>query len=103
VVAFSVRLRRLKEDRRVTAKEIAKACGVSPQTVYGWLAGKSPKYKHLASLSEYFGTTTDYLVHGNRSTERIATARELIRIGPKLTDSQLNLLLMMARELVKQT
>lgn len=100
---FHDRLRDLKEQKKVLAKEIAEACGVTPQSVHGWLKDILPRTKHLSSLAAYFGTTTDYLVHGNPSPERVAIIRELLRLGAKLSDSQLKALLITAREFVKQT
>jgi transcriptional regulator with XRE-family HTH domain len=96
------RLRELKQKRRVTAKEIAKASGVSPQTVYGWLAGKVPRSKHLASVASFLGVTTDYLVHGDQAGPRSELIQELRACVPQLTTSQLIVLLMMARELARK-
>jgi len=103
VATLADRLRRLKDERRVFDKEIAAGCGVSTQMVNRWLKGAMPRAKHLTSLAEYFHTTVEYLVHGNRPAARIATARELIKIGRKLTDSQLHALLVVAREYLKQS
>ncbi|QOD81911.1 helix-turn-helix domain-containing protein [Chromobacterium haemolyticum] len=97
------RLRALKNQHRVTIKEIARACEVSQTTVYGWLSGKMPKSKHLAKQAEYFRVTTDYLVHGNRSTERTAMLLELQQLAPWIGNEELRALLITARIFAKRT
>lgn len=93
------RLRALKNERRVTAKEIARGCGVSPQSVQNWLSGKTPRSKHLASLSSYFGVSTDYLVHGERDAQREGIEQELAKLLPQLSTSQIYAVLIIVREL----
>lgn len=44
-------LRRLIEDKRTHAKELAQVAGVAPSTVYRWIDGESePDFTHLARL-----------------------------------------------------
>lgn len=93
------RLRELKNNRRVTAKEIARACGVSPQAVQSWLSGKSPRSNHLASLSAYFGVTVDYLAHGERDAQRAEIEQELAQLLPQLNTKQLYAVLIIVREI----
>lgn len=100
---FHERLRKLKKKRRVTAKEIARACQVAPQSVYGWLNDVSPRSIHMASLSSFFGVTTDWLVNGNQSPTRTEIVRELREIIPQLTEAELRALLAVAREFSKKT
>lgn len=87
---FSNRLRKLKRQRGVTAKEIAAACQVSMQTVYGWLKDTMPKNNNLLSLSAYFGVSPDWLANGETSPARTAMVHELTTLLPQLSDQQLH-------------
>ncbi|OQS39783.1 hypothetical protein B0T40_03350 [Chromobacterium haemolyticum] len=97
------RLRRLKHEHRAAAKEIANAVGVSPTTVHNWLSGTMPKSNHIAKLSEYFGVTADYLVNGLQPKKRVAAISEINQIITKLSQSQLDAILIIARELAKKS
>lgn len=100
---FKDRLRALSKARRLTAKDIAKVCGVSPKTVYDWRMGAyMPRQKTLAPLAEVLGTTTDYLIHGDMDRHRAEIIRELRSIVPRLTSSQLSAILTVAREFQQQ-
>lgn len=99
---FPHSLRKLKRRRSLTAKQIASACGVSTQTVYGWLNGKMPRINHLNSLSAYLGVSKDYLLHGDNPEDVSRLLAELNAILPHLTQSQLYALVVVAREMNAQ-
>lgn len=96
---FPNTLRKLKRRRSLTAKQIAAACDVSTQTVYGWLNGKMPRIKHLNSLSAYLNVSKDYLLHGENPEDVSRVLAELNTILPHLSQSQLYAILIVAREM----
>ncbi|NHR07625.1 helix-turn-helix transcriptional regulator [Chromobacterium haemolyticum] len=99
---FAERVRRLKERRGVTVEEIAFACAVTEPTVYGWLKTTMPRNNHLASLATFLDVTVDHLVHGDRSETRDEIVHELRTLVPQLSNYQLTVLLMTAKEFAKK-
>lgn len=93
------RLRSLQAKDRRTLKEIALACGVSPQAVGGWLKGSRPRNKHLASLAAFFKVSVDYLVHGDNSVGRRIALDELMIEASELDYIDIKALVIMARHL----
>lgn len=93
------RLRSLQAKDRRTLKEIALACGVTPQAVGGWLKGSRPRRKHLASLAAFFNVSVDYLLHGSGSLGRTIALEELMAEASELDYQDIKALVMMARHL----
>ena len=62
---FQDRLYRLRKERGISQEELANAVGVSRQAVQKWESGASaPDVGNLVALSDFFGTTLDYLLKG---------------------------------------
>ena len=62
---ISARIRKLKEDKGISDKEIAETLMVSSQAVSKWMYGKSlPDIEHLYNLAGLFGVSVDYLISG---------------------------------------
>ena len=61
---FSYRLKKIREERKLTQTELATLLGYKNYTtVSKWESGDSlPRGKDLKRLAEYFGVTTDYLL-----------------------------------------
>lgn len=59
---FHKRLDELKEERGETQTNIAKALGISPQTLSYYFNGREPNYDLLCKIAEYFDVSTDYLL-----------------------------------------
>ncbi|MBP4049047.1 helix-turn-helix transcriptional regulator [Chromobacterium violaceum] len=95
------RLRRLKRRTRATIRAIAAFCKVSEATVYGWLKSTYPRINHMAKLAEFFDVTIDYLVHGELSEKRDQIVLELRTLVPDLSTDQLYIMLLTARQFVK--
>ena len=56
-------LRRLMEERNVTQETLAKYCGTQRQTIGQWKDGNTkPDIMALKKISEFFNTSTDYLL-----------------------------------------
>jgi transcriptional regulator with XRE-family HTH domain len=101
---FQARLRHLKQRDRIIAKEIARACGVSVQAVFGWLSGTSmPKPQNVVALAKMFGVSSDHLINGDADSVR-AESLDLIRAAlPTLSNDKLELLAKVAVEFSKST
>ena len=57
------RVRLLRTERGETQEELARAVGMSKETVAGWEAGRrDPDTAMVVRLAEYFGVSTDYLL-----------------------------------------
>lgn len=71
--ATGIRLRRIMEQKKITAKCIQQYLGLScVQSIYRWLSGRSmPTIDHLYALSELFRMPLDDIVVGNRTYQRL--------------------------------
>lgn len=59
------RIQSLRKSRGLSQEELAEKIGVSRQAVSKWESGQSiPDIEKIISLSNYFETTTDYLLKG---------------------------------------
>ena len=59
------RIQNLRKARGISQEELAVKAGVSRQAVSKWESGQStPDIEKVIFLSDYFGTTTDYLLKG---------------------------------------
>ena len=97
--AFKDRLASLKSHQKITAKEIAKFCDVSPVTVFKWLGGRSvPRMQHMAKLAGMLGVTSDYLVHGDQEPKREAAIEKLRAALPNLSTKQIMLIVELSDE-----
>jgi len=64
---FAERLRFLRDKRGLSSLELGKSVGLSHVSIGNFLDGQLPKSEHLASLAEFFGVSTDWLL--GRDTE----------------------------------
>ena len=71
--ATGIRLRRIIEQKKITAKCIQQYLGLAcVQSIYRWLSGRSmPTIDHLYALSELFRMPLDDIVVGNRTYQRL--------------------------------
>lgn len=66
----SERLRALQEEKRLSAKDLARIAGVSTVAVYKWLNGDGePTNERLERLAEFFNVTPGYLRYGEVGTD----------------------------------
>ena len=66
----SERLRALQEEKRLSAKDLARIAGVSTVAVYKWLNGDGePTNERLERLAEFFKVTPGYLRYGELGTD----------------------------------
>lgn len=92
-------LRRLREDRGLTQKDMAEKLQVSKPTYCHYETGRyEPDLKTISWLADYFGCSIDYLL-GHQTSNIIHldsfTAKEKVAINlmKELDDDQLTLLL----------
>ena len=64
VSSFPTRLKELREERRLSQRELADAVGMSNATIAHWETGRYiPKLdENLFNLANYFNVTLDYIV-----------------------------------------
>lgn len=90
------RIRAKRIARGLTQQALAERLGAAQSSVNQWEAGKAEPRKHLAGIAEVLGTTTDFLLYGERGVTkqwgddvRTRKLRELLtRLGPHLSDSE---------------
>lgn len=60
---FGVRLKHLREERKLLSKDFAKIMNVEPATITNWEKGnRFPKDSMLVKIADYFDCSTDYLL-----------------------------------------
>ena len=60
---FRKRLKELRTEKGLKAKELAKILDCVPTTITNYETGyRTPDYENLISLADFFQTTTDYLL-----------------------------------------
>lgn len=64
------RIQNLRKQKGISQEELADRIGVSRQAVSKWESGQTaPDIEKIVLLSNYFDTTTDYLLKGIKPTE----------------------------------
>ena len=65
---FSIALKELRENKKLSQKQLAADLHISQSTVGMWESGKrEPNFEMLTKLADYFNVSTDYLI-GNSDT-----------------------------------
>lgn len=65
------RIQALRKEKGISQEELAAQMGISRQAVSKWESGQSiPDLEKVVLLSEYFETTTDYLLKGTAPTQQ---------------------------------
>lgn len=60
---FQIRLKELREKKKISQRELAKLLGFSQGTVGNWESGiRKPTFKTLYKLADYFNVSVDYLM-----------------------------------------
>lgn len=99
---FSDLLKNLRNQKRITQPQLAKAVGVSPGNISDWETGRSkPGYVALATLSRFFDVSADYLLELNSSPVKTGVDLSDYKIeqglscdGSPLTDDEADLVAM---------
>lgn len=62
-MAFSEMLKKLREERHLSQKDVADYLGITRQAIASYeLAKREPDYEVLRKLADYFGVSVDYLL-----------------------------------------
>ena len=82
---FGRRLKGLMQDRSLTQLELAKATGISQQSLSGWVRGEHiPKGRRLAVLAEYFDVPPRELCPEAYDQNAVNLARSNVTFSPIL-------------------
>lgn len=84
------RIRKLRKDKKLTQKDVAKILGISDAAVVHWEKDvNTPKLEHLTTLAPTLNTTVDYIMYGKtESEENVKGYRPVTRMLPVLTHVQ---------------
>ena len=64
--AFQIRLKALREEKKMSQREFAEIFGVAQSTVGNWEAGiREPELETIKRLADYFDVSTDFLLGRN--------------------------------------
>lgn len=78
---FSLRLKELRENLKLSQQAFANKLGVSQSTVGMWESAKrEPDYKTTEAIAKFFNVSVDYLMGYNIEPAEIATARARTKI-----------------------
>lgn len=92
------RLKEIRKERKITAKQLAKVLNVSESTISLYENGKrEPDLKTLLNIAEYFNVSVDYLIGKTDEKEKLIKdigtisirGRDGSVIESELSDSQL--------------
>jgi len=75
---FAERLRILRDQRGLTNVELGRSVGLSHVSIGNFLEGQLPKSEHLATIAEYFGVTTDWLLGREKKEAPSPALREAV-------------------------
>ena len=77
---FAKRLRGVREDANVSAKELAEAVGINATTIYRYETAefKGVKASLLSAIAEYLGVNPDYLIGATDQKHTVKEAEELL-------------------------
>lgn len=63
MIKFSERLKEIRNERKLTQKEVAKQLNISTTCYAGYEQGyREPDYQTLRKICKYFNVTSDYLL-----------------------------------------
>jgi len=58
-------LKKLIQEKGISARDVAKGCRISQSTLTSILSGRSTNPENLLSLSKFFGVSLEFLLTGN--------------------------------------
>ena len=59
---FNERFRILKDESKLSSKELSKQLNIAPSTLSYYLKDREPNYDILVQIADYFDVTTDWLI-----------------------------------------
>ena len=96
---LNTRLKELRKENGITQSELAKSLNVSRSSIAMYENGERiPSYETLEAISDFFNVSILYLL-GKESLDY--SNEELFKINEKLSNNQKNLLLAIAKQILK--
>ena len=88
---FAQRLRAVREERGITAKELAEALGINTTTIYRYETAefKSVKSPILHAIADYLNVNPHYLIGATDNKHTVKEAEDLLN---SITDAEKSLL-----------
>lgn len=84
------RIRALRQARRLSQAQVARAAGITPQAVSDLETGKTQNPAYLSELARALGTTAEYLRYGDAVRETAQTYQaDLDKITEIITTGRL--------------
>ncbi|APU48400.1 LexA family protein [Acinetobacter junii] len=92
--SIGIRIRKLRKDKKLTQKDLAKILGISDAAIVHWEKDVNiPKLEHLNILAPTLNTTIDYIMYGKSDTsDKVVDFRPITRMLPVLTYVQCGLM-----------
>ena len=60
---FNIKLKELREEKRLSAKELSQALNITMRTIHRWESGQHvPDVDVIIAVAKFFEVTTDYLL-----------------------------------------
>lgn len=85
------RLKAIRNQKKVTQKEVSDALGISPNTYKNYEQGmREPNNEMLCKLADYFSTTTDFLLGRAPQTDPIQLLMSQTVLSPQELEEQFN-------------
>lgn len=82
---LSTKIKTLREDKRLTTKELAEMVGVTHATCMNWEKGTRPRDKYLKPMANIFGITVTNLLDINEWNTDDPTRNDLYLVEYKET------------------
>ena len=98
MIIFAYRLKEVRENRNISAEELAEAIGVNKATIHRYEAGyfKSIKLDKLDKIAEFLNVSKSYLIGDSDSKYYKETFNSVFEVKPKelseILDISINLL-----------
>lgn len=88
------RIRKLRKDKKLTQKDLAKILGITDAAIVHWEKDVNiPKLEHLNIMAPTLNTTIDYIMYGKSDTsDNVIDFRPITRMLPVLTYVQCGLM-----------
>ena len=88
---FAQRLKAAREERNISAIELAEALGINKATIYRYETAEIGKIKQVTinAIADYLGVNPDYLIG---ASENKRTAKEAEALMADITDAEKSLL-----------
>ena len=86
-MGFPEKLKKLRKEKNIYQKELAKFLGVSRPTITQYESGqRKPDYDTLKKIADYFDVSIDYLLGKTKERSSADKIKNAISDDPELTD-----------------